>query len=409
MQFRVDKKSGNKLSVLGFGCMRFPKNLGIIDMQKTESLIMDAIHGGVNYFDTGYIYAGSEEALGAVLEKNQVRQWVFIATKLPHVMVSEGADFDRLFNKQLERLRTDYIDYYLIHNLTDTERWEQLKDWGIEAWIAEKKQAKQIKRLGFSFHGSQTEFFKLLDAYPWEFCQIQYNYAGKNFQAGYAGLKKAAEQMPVMIMEPLLGGKLATSLPRGAVEILQTANPDLSPAAWGLRWVWDHREVTLLLSGMNEKSQLAENLRTADTALPQMLAPAEHETYKQVLNLFNAAYKVRCTGCNYCMPCPRGINIPSCFAAYNTSFAIGYISGMLQYLTSTAALVSKKTGGPRHCVKCGACEQKCPQHLPIIKTLEAVRKRMEPFWFKWAIAGIRTFLRRNKKVKQERKKRKEKP
>ncbi|MDR2494582.1 MAG: aldo/keto reductase [Spirochaetaceae bacterium] len=409
MQFRVDKKSGNKLSVLGFGCMRFPKSLGVIDMQKTESLIMDAIHGGVNYFDTAYIYTGSEEALGAVLEKNQVRQWVFVATKLPLLLVNEPEDFERFFHKQLERLRTGYIDYYLMHNLTDTDRWEQLRQWGIEAWIAEKKRAGQIKRLGFSFHGSQTEFMKLLEVYPWEFCQIQYNYAGKNFQAGFAGLKKAAELMPVMIMEPLLGGKLAANLPRGAIEVLKNADPNLSPAAWGLRWVWDHREVTLLLSGMNDKAQLADNLRTADTALPAMLGEAEHETYKKVLGLFNAAYKIRCTGCNYCMPCPRGINIPGCFAAYNNSFSLGYLSGMQQYLTSTAALVSKKTGGPSLCVRCGRCEKQCPQHLPIIKTLEAARKRMEPFWFKWVIAAARAFLRRRKKNVRVKKKRKQPP
>ena len=395
MQFRVDKKSGNKLSVLGFGCMRFPKNLGAVDMQKTETLIMDAIHGGVNYFDTAYMYPGSEEALGAILEKNQVRSWVFIATKLPLPFVRGSEDIDKFFNKQLERLRTNYIDYYLMHNLTNMELWEKLKGWGIETWIAEKKQAGQIKHIGFSFHGSQSEFLNILETYPWEFCQIQYNYSGKNFQAGFVGLKKAAKQMPVMVMEPLLGGKLAGSLPKEAVHILKKANPGLSPAAWALRWVWDHREVTLLLSGMNEKSQLEENLSLADKAAPRMLTEAEYETYRQVLDVFNAAYKIRCTGCNYCMPCPKNINIPGCFAAYNTSFSIGLVSGMQQYITSTA-LTSERTSNPIHCVQCGTCEKRCPQHLPIITSLEAVRKRMEPFWFKGVIAIARAFLRRKK-------------
>ncbi|MDR2485277.1 MAG: aldo/keto reductase [Treponema sp.] len=395
MQFRVDKKSGNKLSVLGFGCMRFPKNLGAVDMQKTETLIMDAIHGGVNYFDTAYMYPGSEEALGAILEKNRVRQWVFIATKLPLIFVRGSEDIDKFFNKQLERLRTDYIDYYLMHNLTNMDLWEKLKGWGIETWIAGKKQAGQIKHIGFSFHGSQPEFLNIQESYPWEFCQIQYNYSGKNFQAGFVGLKKAAKHMPVMVMEPLLGGKLAGSLPKEAVDIFKKADPGLSPAAWALRWVWDHREVTLLLSGMNEKSQLEENLRLADKAAPQMLTEAEHETYRQVLNVFNAAYKIRCTGCNYCMPCPKNINIPGCFAAYNTSFSIGLVSGMRQYVTSTA-LTSERTSNPIHCVQCGTCEQRCPQRLPIIKSLEAVQKRMEPFWFKGVIVIARAFLKRKK-------------
>jgi predicted aldo/keto reductase-like oxidoreductase len=210
------------------------------------------------------------------------------------------------------------------------------------------------------------------------------------------GLKKAAERMSVMVMEPLLGGKLATGLPPEAVEIFKQANPAISPAAWALKWVWNHPEVTLLLSGMSHKRQLEENLDMAGQSAPSMLTDEERETYRQVLNVFNAAYKIRCTGCNYCMPCPQYVNIPGCFAAYNTSFSIGFVSGMQQYLTSTG-ITSEQTSRPRQCVKCGKCEEHCPQHLPIIKSLEAVRKRMEPFWFKGVIIIARRFLGRNKK------------
>ncbi|MDR2535737.1 MAG: aldo/keto reductase [Treponema sp.] len=399
MQYRTDKKSGNKLSILGFGCMRFPRQLGAVDMNKTESLIMEAVNKGVNYFDTAYIYPGSEETLGAILEKNRIRELLFIATKLPLVLVRGPEDFDAFFKNQLERLRTNYIDYYLMHMLTDMELWEKLKAWGIETWLQEKKQAGQIRQIGFSFHGNQGEFLKLLEAYPWEFCQIQYNYAGEHFQAGVVGLKKAATMMPVIVMEPLLGGKLAAGLPSKAVETFKKADPELSPAGWALKWVWDHPEVTLLLSGMNDKRQLDENLCIADTAMPRQLTEVQRETYRDVLNVFNASYKIRCTGCNYCMPCPRNVNIPGCFAAYNASFSMGFVSGMQQYMTSTA-LTADRTFSSTHCAKCGRCEQHCPQHLPIIKTLEAVQKRMEPFWMKWGIKAVRKFMRKKNDPRQ---------
>ncbi|MDR3114583.1 MAG: aldo/keto reductase [Treponema sp.] len=396
MQFRLDKQSGNKLSVLGFGCMRFPKHLGAIDMQKTGKLIMEAINNGVNYFDTAYLYPGSEEALGKILEQYQVREKVYIATKLPLVLLRSAKDFDKLFTKQLERLRTSYIDYYLMHMITDMDLWDTLRGWGIEGWIQEQKKKGRIKRIGFSFHGSQQEFFKLIDAYPWEFCQIQYNYSDENFQAGKGGLQKAAEKMAVMVMEPLLGGKLATGLPKEAAGIFKKANPELSPAGWALRWIWDQRDVSLLLSGMQELYHLEENIKLANKAFPQMLTGEEHKIYRQVLEVFNRAYKIRCTGCNYCMPCPRGVNIPGSFSAYNTSFAMGFISGMQQYMTSTG-ITSDRRSGPGLCVKCGACESRCPQHLPIIGSLAAVRRRMEPVLFQGIIIIVRAVLRKRRK------------
>lgn len=392
MQYRVDTKSGNKVSVLGFGCMRFPRSLGAVDMQKAERLIVDAVNKGINYFDTAYIYPGSEEALGTALEKLKVREVLFIATKLPLLLLKGPEDFDIFFNKQLERLRTTYIDYYLLHMLTDTGLWEKLKAWGIEQWIAEKKQAGAIKQIGFSFHGSQAEFFKLLDVYPWEFCQIQYNYAGEHYQAGTPGLLKAGERMPVIVMEPLLGGKLAVGLPPKAADIFRRADPELSPAAWGLKWVWDHPEVTVLLSGMNDPRQIEENTALADTAIPKQLTETQHAVYRDVLGVFNASYKIQCTGCQYCMPCPHNVNIPGCFAAYNASFAIGFVGGLQQYITSTALTAEERTSNAALCVKCGRCEQHCPQHLRISKHLAAVRKRMEPFWMKWVVQIIRKFI-----------------
>jgi predicted aldo/keto reductase-like oxidoreductase len=376
--------------------MRFPRVLGAIDMRRTEELIMRSIEAGVNYFDTAYIYAGSEEALGTVLEKNHVRDKVYIASKLPVVMLRGKDDFDKYFDKELERLRTDHIDYYLMHMLTDTDLWDKLKSWGIEEWIAGKKKSGQIRQIGFSYHGSCDEFLKLVDEDLWEFCQIQYNYSDENFQAGVTGLRKAAAKMPVMIMEPLLGGKLAGGLPAEAVQVFKKANPQLSPAGWGLNWVWDQHEVTLLLSGMNDLAQLEENLKLADAAKPGMLGAGDAETYRQVLGVVNRAYKIRCTGCNYCMPCPRGVNIPACFASYNTSYAIGYVAGMQQFVTSTG-LTTERSGSPSLCVKCGKCESHCPQHIEIIKSLGQVRKKMEPAWVRGVGVVARAFLGKKRK------------
>jgi predicted aldo/keto reductase-like oxidoreductase len=396
MQYRTDKKSGNALSALGYGCMRFPKILGTVDMKKTGELVLRSVEGGVNYFDTAFIYPGSEEALGAVLEKNGIREKVFIATKLPLVLLKGPADFERFFRVSLRRLRTDYADYYLMHMLTGLDLWKKLKAWGIEDWIAQKKKTGEIRSVGFSFHGSCPEFLKLIDDYDWDMSQIQYNYSDENFQAGRTGLEAAAKKMPVVIMEPLLGGKLA-SLPPAAEALFRKADPALSPAGRGLNWVWNHGEAAVLLSGMGDMCQLEENLALARDARPGMLTGEDTALYRQVLEVVNRAFRIRCTGCNYCMPCPRGVNIPSSFSAYNASFSMGYVEGMKQFVTSIAA-VSEKTGSPGLCVKCGQCEKRCPQHLPIIANLALVRRRMEPFWFRVIIAAARTFLGKNRKA-----------
>ena len=397
MQYRTDIISGNKLSVLGFGCMRFPRGITGIDIRKTEEIILRAIENGVNYFDTAWIYPGSEEVLGTVLDKNKLREKVYLATKLPLVTIN-SPDFDRYFNQSLKRLKTDYIDYYLMHMITDIDQWNRFISWGIDEWINEKKKSGQIRQIGFSFHGSCTEFLKIVDAYHWEFCQIQYNYSDENFQAGVTGLKKAAEKMPVIIMEPLLGGKLVKGLPKEAAEIFKKANPNLSPAAWALNWVWNQEEVTLLLSGMNDNAQVEENLLLAENAKTGMLSNADLNTYQQVLAVLNKACKIRCTGCNYCMPCPKNVNIPGCFSAYNASYSIGFVEGAKQLLSSTG-FTSQKSSSPSLCVKCGLCEKKCPQNLPVMQHLTQVRRRLEPFWVKFICACARVYFGQKRKKK----------
>jgi predicted aldo/keto reductase-like oxidoreductase len=391
LQYRIDKKSGNKISVIGFGCMRFPRTFGRIDMQKSEELLLHSIEKGLNYFDTAWIYPGSEEALGIIFEKNRVREKIFISTKLPLIMVKKTEDFDKYFNQQLERLRTNYIDYYLMHMLMDFDQWTKLKSWGIEDWIAQKKKSGQIRQIGFSFHGSGTEFLKIIDDYDWDTCLIQYNYSDENFQAGVTGLRAAAVKMPVAIMEPMLGGKLATGLPKDAVKILKNADAALSPAGWALNWIWDQGEVTTILSGMTNMEELKENLRLADAASADMLSDTQKAAYSDVLEVINRVRRIQCTGCNYCMPCPLGVNIPGSFSAFNTRYSIGFMVGMKQFVMSTGFL-SERGGGPGMCTKCGKCEPLCPQKIPIMKELVTVRKQMEPWWVRLLCACARSFL-----------------
>lgn len=380
MRYRIDPRSGAELSALGFGCMRFPANaVGRIDQDAAERLVLEAVDAGVNYFDTAYLYRGNEEALGAVFAKHpNLRDRINLATKLPHLACSSRDDFDRYLGIQLERLRTNRVDYYLVHNVTAFEQWERLVALGIEEWVAAQKKAGVVRRIGFSFHGPAADFGRLLDAYDWDFCQIQYNYLNEHYQAGTAGLELAAERgLPVIVMEPLLGGRLAANLPRAATEALAAADPQLSPAAWALRWVWDRPEVTVVLSGMNSSEQLVENAALADRALPRSMSADEHAAVARARDIFAESYRVPCTGCNYCMPCPKGVNIPACFAAYNASFAHSWFEGVKLYVTGVGAFGDS----PRlvsDCVRCGACAKHCPQHIAIPDELETARKRVQP-------------------------------
>ncbi|HBU12378.1 MAG TPA: aldo/keto reductase [Clostridiales bacterium] len=392
MKYRTDPKTGSELSALGFGLMRLPRGISGIDAGKAEKLVMAAIGRGVNYFDTAYLYGGSERTLGGILKRNPgTREKIYIATKLPFFQCKTHEDFDKYFNKQLERLQTDYIDYYLIHNIAEPSAWKALQKLGIEQWIAEKKKESKIKQIGFSFHGMQDGFLALLGAYDWDFCQIQYNYMNENYQAGTKGLYAAHEKgLAVIVMEPLLGGKLAASLPEKAAKLFAGAG-DISPAAWALRWLWNKSEVTVVLSGMNGEEQVEENIKTAEAAEAGMFTESETAVVKQAAEIFNAAYKIPCTGCNYCLPCPKEVNIPASFAAYNVSYVSGYITGMAQYMTSTAVINPQKNFSVRNCAKCGQCEKKCPQHIEIMKSLERVGRRMEPLPVRAALALYRKF------------------
>ena len=374
MQYRKDPKSNNELSVLGFGCMRFPNNSALC-----EELITTAIRGGVNYFDTAHLYVGSEATLGGILKKHHLREQVYIADKLPHFRCKGIEDIERFFSESLNRLQTEYIDYYLIHNLGSIEAFKRLEGYGIREWIKEKKEKGLIHRIGFSFHGKGVDFEKVLDAYDWDFCQIQYNYMCENYQAGTKGLKAIGERnMAAIIMEPLLGGRLAQNLPSRVQSIFDKAEPNRSAAAWAFRWLYNKKEVTVVLSGMNAMEQLLENLEIARNTPAGSLTDAEFTIYDKVSEEMAKAYKVPCTGCSYCMPCPSGVNIPACFSAYNMSYIMGYMSGIGLYMSSTMSLGSVKRSGSSSCTKCGVCLSKCPQGIDIPTQLKYVGRRLEP-------------------------------
>ena len=375
MNYRLDRY-GNELSVLGFGCMRFPSKAGRIDMAETEREIMTAIEHGVNYFDTAYIYPGSEAALGEILERNKVRDKVYIATKLPHYLIKSRDGLEKLFAEELKRLRTDHVDYYLMHMLTDTDTWQRLKALGIEEWLAEKKASGQIRQVGFSYHGNSEMFCKLLDAWDWDFCQIQYNYMDEHSQAGRRGLHHAASKgIPVVIMEPLRGGKLVSRLPEEAKKIFSDYKIKHTPAQWAFRWLWDQPEVTVVLSGMNSMEMVLDNIQTASTTSVGELGEQEQQMLRQVVKAINSKMKVGCTGCGYCMPCPKNVDIPGTFAAYNRRYQEGKFWGFMDYAMCT--MMRQNSTAASNCIGCGKCEKHCPQHIPIRQKLKEAQKELE--------------------------------
>ena len=375
MNYRKDKY-GNDLSILGFGCMRFQRKATQIDLEEMEKEVLFAIDQGVNYFDTAYIYPGSEAALGKVLEKNGLRDQVNIATKLPHYLARTRDGFDKLFYEELRRLRTDHVDYYLMHMLNDVKSWERLKALGVESWIAEKQARGEIRQVGFSYHGNSEMFCKVVDLYDWDFCQIQYNYLDEHSQAGRRGLNYAhSKGLPVIIMEPLRGGKLVNNLPDGAKKAFDAMPVKRTPAEWGLRWLWNQKEVTVVLSGMNSMEMVRENIRTASEVRIGEQGEAEQKLYATVVRAINEKMKVGCTACGYCQPCPKGVDIPGIFALYNSYYAEHKTAAQWDYVKCTT--LRKNSSAASQCIGCGKCEQHCPQGIAIREELKNAQKVLE--------------------------------
>ena len=383
MQYRKVPKNGDQLSALGFGAMRLPTRMGRIDEERATRQIRGAIDQGVNYVDTAVPYHGgeSERFLGRVLQDGY-REKVKLATKLPPPSVKTQGDMGRILDIQLKKLQTDHIDYYLLHGL-EANQWKKLFGLGVLEFLDKAKASGKIRNAGFSFHGDRRTFKEIVDAYDWTFCQIQYNFLDETNQAGTEGLRYAAEKkLAVMIMEPLRGGMLAGTLPAEVRQIYAREPVQRSAAEWGLRWVWNHPEVTVVLSGMNDEKHVAENIKTCQTAFPDSLSEVELATIAEVAASYRSQIKVGCTGCAYCMPCPSGVNIPMCFSQYNdyhmgnSLMARGFYGMMLMGGMGTKADASL-------CIACGKCALACPQKIAIPSELKKVNR---------TLGGLRTKL-----------------
>lgn len=380
MLYRKFGKTNEMVSILGFGCMRLPLLPGgdsaNIDEELSTKLIRYAIDRGVNYIDTAYPYHGtgmgsagqSEPFVGKAL-RDGYRNKVKIATKLPSWLITCRSDMDKYLNEQLKRLETDHIDFYLVHSL-NAHLWKNVKDNGIAEFLDQAISDGRIKYAGFSYHEKHEHFNEIVDAYDWSFCQIQYNYMDEEYQAGKKGLLYATQKgLGLTIMEPLRGGKLVANLPAAVQQIFDNAPIKRTPAECALRWVWNHPEVSVLLSGMNSMEQVVENIKVAQTANINSLTTNEKEIIDQVKNIFKQRVKVNCTACGYCMPCPVGVNIPGCFSLYNNyhMYSKEEFYGMMQPNQRAS-----------NCVECGLCETHCPQTIQIRQELKKVKAIFEP-------------------------------
>jgi predicted aldo/keto reductase-like oxidoreductase len=374
--------------------MRFPSKGNGIDETRSIAMIHDAIEKGINYFDTAYIYYNgkSETLLGQAL-LGGYREKVNIATKLPPFMVKNLENAKKIFATQLTRLQTSYIDYYLLHMLTDKPTFDRLASLGVMEWLEKLKKDGIIKNIGFSFHGGKEDFELIVKAYPWDFCQIQYNYMDENNQATKSGLQLAASLgIPVIIMEPLRGGKLVTHLPEQVTKAFASFDAKRSPVEWALRWVWNHPEVTVVLSGMSDEIQLADNIRIASNAEANSMSADELKVFDLVKKVMIEKTKIPCTACGYCMPCPVGVNIPGCFACYNDKYLMNDKSARFRYIQTMGAM-SVKPSNASQCKECGKCESHCPQNIAIREQLKVVSKEMEGVLYKPVVGIVRKFLR----------------
>ncbi len=373
MQYRKFGKTGVDISLLGYGCMRFPideKNDGKIDEEKATEQIRYAIDNGVNYIDTAYPYHGGESELvvGRAL-KDGYRQKIQLATKLPSWLIKTREDMDKYLNEQLDKLQTDHIDFYLLHALSK-DKWQTYKENGVFDFIDKAKESGKIKHIGFSFHDDLDVFKQIIDEYDgWEFCQIQFNYMDEYFQAGIEGLNYAADrEIPVIVMEPLRGGSLAKNIPEDIEKVWEKADKKRTPAQWAFRFVFDNPNVKIVLSGMNSIQQIEENIKTAEEGLPNSLSEKEKGLINEVKEMYKSKIRVDCTKCQYCMPCPVGVNIPYNFELLNNvTMYDDLVASKGRYL-----YLMQPENRAEACVECGKCETVCPQNISIREMLKEV-------------------------------------
>jgi len=370
MQYRTFGELDWKPSALGFGAMRLPTigdDPAKIDEEPATRMIRTAIDAGVNYVDTAWPYhrQQSEPFVGRCL-RDGYRGKVKLATKMPVWLIEKREDCDRYLGEQLKRLQTDRIDFYLLHGL-NAERWPSIRDLGVLDWAEEAIADGRIGHLGFSFHDDLSVFKEIVDAYDWTFCQIMYNYMDVAFQAGREGLRYAASKgLAVVVMEPLRGGSLARNVPESVAKLWESAPTQRSPADWALQWVWNHPEVSLLLSGMSTMEHVEENLESAERSAVGTLSDEELRLIDRVRDAYREMAPIPCTDCKYCQPCPSGVDIPRVFENYNN--AIMY-SAPARYRMSYNQFMDAKSRAD-NCVECGQCESVCPQQIELIDWLK---------------------------------------
>lgn len=374
MQYRTFDKTGQKVSLLGMGTMRLPVTEdGQVDRETAISMIRHSIDEGINYVDTAYMYhdGESEKIVGQAL-KDGYREKVLLADKMPVWLAKDEEAMRSIFDEQFARLKVDVIDMYLVHNVT-VPVWKRAQKFHLMDFLEEKRAEGKIRHIGFSFHDQLSLFKEVIDSYPWDFCQIQLNYMDKEFQAGEEGLHYAAEKgIPVIIMEPLKGGKLTDTLPPSVKALWKQAEIQRTPAEWALRWVANHSEILTILSGMSAPEQLEENLQILSQAKPNSLTEKELSIIDQVSSEYNRLIQYSCTSCKYCMPCPKKIDIPTAIRFYNEWFL--YEGNPKIKADYPNWLVKDRQ--PGDCIACKACEDHCPQHLPIS---EIMKKTAEIF------------------------------
>jgi predicted aldo/keto reductase-like oxidoreductase len=380
MLYRKMPSNGDDLSVLGYGCMRLPQKEGRIDTEQAARQIRRAIDRGVNYLDTAWLYHGGEsESFLAGALADGYRERVKLATKLLVCVVEKRQEMDRFLNAQLQKLNTSCIDYYLLHGLNG-DIWDRMRVLGVTEFLDHAKATGRIVNAGFSFHGLLPDFKRIVDAYPWQCCQIQYNYLDEQHQAGTEGLEYAAAKgLGVIVMQPLRGGTLGRAAPPPAIEaIWSEAETPRTPAEWGLRWVWNHPQVTVALSGMSDDAQVEENLAIAGQAYPHSLTEAELALVGKAGLKYREIMKVGCTGCGYCEPCPKGVGIAASFDTYNHLHMFGNPEEtQALYVVRLSGVISGSRGYASQCERCGDCVVKCTQGLEIPDLLERVVAELE--------------------------------
>lgn len=372
MLYKKWKKTGEEISILGFGAMRLPvvnNEDSNIDEVKAISMIRKAIDGGINYLDTAWPYhGGNSERVCAKVMKDGYREKVKIATKMPSWEIETVEDMDRILDEQLRKLEVDSIDYYLLHTLTH-DYWAKYQKLGYKKFLLNAQRSGKIKYLGFSYHDDGDLFKEIIDDFDWDFAQIQLNYLDEDYQAGMEGAKYAySKGVDIIVMEPLRGGLLAAEPPAGIKEILDKSDKKRTPAEWALRYLWDKPEISMILSGMNSVEQMEENLQTASTASENHLSVSDKNTVMDMKQFYHSKIRANCTNCRYCLPCPAGVYIPELFWAYNHDAIFNDFGKAKFWVTGFI----KEGQRASDCIDCGACEDHCPQQIPIREHLKKI-------------------------------------